>query len=126
VAIINIPNVLSSVAVATAVLLTACGNERPDEVDAASIERGRELAERVGCGSCHRIPGIPSANGEVGPPLDQLARRAYIAGIVPNDFENLAAWIARPQAFAPGSAMPNMGLTEAQARDIASYLYTLR
>lgn len=108
-------------------LLLACGNgELPDVSALGNAERGRILAEQVGCGSCHHIPGIPSANGQVGPPLEQLARRAYLAGILPNDFDNLTAWIAEPQAFAPNSAMPDMGLTEEQARDIATYLYTLR
>ena len=29
------------------------------------------------------------------------------------------------QPVVPGNAMPNAGLTDAQARDIAAYLYTL-
>jgi cytochrome c len=36
------------------------------------------------------------------------------------------AWLRNPKAIEQGTAMPNLGLTEQQARDIASYLYTLR
>jgi cytochrome c2 len=31
-----------------------------------------------------------------------------------------------PQRIVPGNAMPDMGLNERQARDIAAYLYTLQ
>ncbi|MCW8193914.1 c-type cytochrome [Proteobacteria bacterium 005FR1] len=107
-------------------LLSGCGERAsvPELPARADVKRGRQLAEQVGCGSCHRIPGIPSANGQVGPPLEGLAERAYIAGILPNHFDTLAAWIAEPQRFAPNSAMPNLGLSEDQARDIAAYLYS--
>jgi cytochrome c1 len=62
----------------------------------------------------------------VGPPLTSFARRTYIAGEVPNTLEYLVRWIEMPQAIEPGTAMPNLGVTEDQARDIAAYLYTLR
>lgn len=109
-------------------LLGGCGDIGgvPEVPGPGDAKRGQILAEKVGCGSCHRIPGISSANGEVGPPLENLADRAYLAGILPNDFDNLTAWLAEPQSFAPDSAMPNMGLSEEQAQDIAAYLYTLR
>jgi cytochrome c1 len=35
-------------------------------------------------------------------------------------------WIQRPQEVDPKNAMPNMGVTDQDARDIAAYLYTLR
>jgi cytochrome c1 len=62
----------------------------------------------------------------VGPPLTQFAMRAYIAGEVPNTERALIRWIMTPQSIEPGTAMPNLGVKEAQARDIAAYLYTLR
>lgn len=100
-----------------------CGAEVPQAVEAGDPQNGRALIVRAGCGSCHRIPGIATARGEVGPPLDHLSRRAYLAGVLPNSHANLARWIARPQSVAPGSAMPDLGLTDAQAQDIAAYLY---
>jgi cytochrome c1 len=38
----------------------------------------------------------------------------------------MIAWLQNPQAIVPGNAMPNMGLSEPDARDITAYLYTLR
>ena len=89
-------------------------------------ERGKTALAGFGCTSCHMIPGIRGANGLVGPPLTQFARRAYIAGQLPNDAENLVRWIQNPQAVEPGTAMPNLGVVPAVARDMAAYLYTLR
>jgi cytochrome c1 len=62
----------------------------------------------------------------VGPPLAGFAGRTYIAGRFPNTAPALVRWIESPQAVAPGTAMPDLGIEEAQARDIAAYLYTLR
>jgi cytochrome c1 len=72
------------------------------------------------------IPGIEGADGLVGPPLIHFGSRVYIAGEVTNTPEHLLAWIEAPQAIEPGTAMPNLGVSEAEARDIAAYLYTLR
>lgn len=95
-------------------------------VPGGSPERGKQQIVAYGCGSCHTIPGIDRARGLVGPPLTQFARRVYVAGEVPNNARFLTQWISVPQSIEPGTAMPNLGVTEAQARDIAAYLYTLR
>jgi cytochrome c1 len=68
---------------------------------------------------------VSGANGLVGPPLDHFARRTYIAGEVINSADFLVRWIEVPQAIEPGTAMPNLGITEGQARSMAAYLYTL-
>jgi cytochrome c len=88
--------------------------------------RGALLIAHFGCGSCHTIPGIRSADGVVGPPLFFFSRRVYIAGELPNTPENLVRWVRDPPAVEPGTAMPVLGLDEQQARDVAAYLYTLR
>jgi len=88
--------------------------------------RGARLIAQYGCGGCHIIPGINAADGLVGPPLNKMARRVYIAGLLRNSPNNLAAWIENPQAIVPGNAMPAMGINNEQARDIVAYLYTLR
>jgi cytochrome c len=62
----------------------------------------------------------------VGPPLGGIASRAYIAGVLPNTPAELIRWIQMPRAVDEHTAMPNTGVTEAEARDIAGYLYTLR
>jgi cytochrome c2 len=88
--------------------------------------RGREVLYRYGCGSCHAIPGVMGARGQVGPPLEGIARRAYLGGVLPNTPENMMAWIRHPQKVQPRTAMPDLGVSETDARDMAAYLYRLR
>lgn len=90
-----------------------------------SVENGRLLLRQYGCGGCHHIPGVAAARGNVGPPLDRLSKRVYLAGALPNTPENLAAWIRHPQKLDPRTAMPDMQVTEAHARDMVAYLRTL-
>ncbi|WP_424811364.1 c-type cytochrome [Roseococcus sp. YIM B11640] len=86
-------------------------------------ERAPALLTRYGCGGCHTIPGVPGADGRVGPPLGGLKGRVYIAGVLPNTTENLLQWLRDPPAHAPGTAMPPTGINEAEARDVAAWLY---
>lgn len=88
-------------------------------------DRGRRLVAGFGCGSCHVIPGISNARGQVGPPLTDFALRHYIAGAALNTPENLTRWLHAPEAVEPGTAMPAVGATVDQARDMAAYLLTL-
>ena len=87
---------------------------------------GKQLIQSYGCGACHAIPGIYTARGVVGPPLMSFARRTMIAGELPNSPDNLVSWLRDAPAIEPKTAMPNLGLNDAQAHDIAAYLYTLR
>ena len=87
---------------------------------------GKETIRRYGCQGCHSIPGIRDARGVVGPPLDHLANRVYLAGELPNTTENLMHWIEHPHDIHPKTAMPEMGISESDARDVAAYLYTLK
>jgi cytochrome c2 len=91
-----------------------------------NVQRGAMLISQVGCGACHSITGVPGANGRVGPPLDNIGDRVILAGMLPNTPRNMIIWIEKPQSIVPGNAMPDMGLNDSQARDIAAYLYTLR
>lgn len=98
----------------------------PPDVPGGDVHRGRVAIQRYGCGACHIIPGVAGANSPAGPPLIQFGGRSVVGGRLPNTPANLIAWLQNPQAIAPGSAMPNLGVTEADARDIAAYLLSLR
>ncbi|MDQ2735950.1 MAG: c-type cytochrome [Pseudomonadota bacterium] len=91
-----------------------------------NAQHGPPLIVAYGCAACHTVPGVKGARGNVGPPLTRFGDRTYIAGMLRNTPANLVRWIRDPQGVLPGNAMPNMGVTEAEARDIAAYLYTLR
>jgi cytochrome c1 len=116
--------------VLTGAFISGCtgGNALPPYTVAmgANPKRGKKLIESYGCGSCHTIPGIPGARGLVGPPLMWMGRRTMIAGELPNSPENLVRWIKDPKKVEPGTAMPNLGLSDQEARDVAAYLTNLR
>ncbi|HKG21319.1 MAG TPA: cytochrome C [Blastocatellia bacterium] len=88
--------------------------------------KGRTAIRTYGCDSCHTIPGVRGATSLVGPPLNRMADRGYIGGVLPNTPENMIRWIQDPQGVDHLTAMPNVGVTDSDARDIAGYLYTLR
>ena len=89
-------------------------------------EAGRDRIQHYGCRACHTIPGIPGAEALVGPPLIHWSKRVYIAGELPNTPENLMKWLQHPPQIEPKTAMPDMGITEQDSRDIAAYLYSLQ
>jgi len=115
---------------AVLILWTACqgGNASKPAVvyTGGDPARGRLVIDHYRCGACHVIPGVPHADGLVGPPLMLFARRTYIAGELPNSTANLVRWVRAPQSVEPKNAMPTLGLSEQEARDVAAYLYTLR
>lgn len=88
-------------------------------------EQGVQALADYGCRSCHTIPGVQLANGIVGPPLDFWGSRSYISGTLVNNPDNLAIWLMNPQSIDPATVMPQMGVSEADAHNIGSYLYTL-
>ncbi|WP_244470675.1 c-type cytochrome [Microvirga massiliensis] len=87
---------------------------------------GAALITQYGCGGCHTIPGVPRAAGRVGPPLQDIARRVYIAGVLTNTPDNLIQWIVDPRSVNPKTAMPVTGISSEEARQVAAYLYSLQ
>jgi len=108
-------------------LLSGCGDDdfrKP--YDGGDAKIGKQLVAQYQCGACHKIPHVPGAGGEAGPDLEKFGRLSYIAGRIPNVPPRLVAWLRDPPALKPGTAMPNVGLTEQEARHMAAFLYTLR
>jgi cytochrome c2 len=85
---------------------------------------GRDKISYYGCPACHEIAGIQTATARVGPSLAHISRQTYIAGELPNTPQNMALWIQKPREVEPHTAMPNMNISDQDARDITAYLYT--
>jgi cytochrome c len=120
--------VLAAVLVTPALLVRAAQQRSETRAIAVAMtsgdpERAPALMTRYGCGGCHTISGIPGADGKVGPALKDLRGRVYVASSTRNTADNLIGFIVDPQRFSPRSAMPKTGITEAEARDVAAYLY---
>lgn len=113
--------------VAVAALLTAAACKPPPDdrtsPPADAIERGKAVIERVSCASCHVIPGIDWPRGRAGPVLEGFDDVGLIAGALPHTPDNLAAFVRNAPAAKPGSTMPPMPITAAEAQDVAAYLY---
>ena len=109
-----------------AAALAACSKTPPrwEPITGGDARAGRALLARYGCASCHKITGIAHADSQVGPPLDEIRSRGYIAGVLPHNADNLIKWIRHPREVVPNTARPELGVTEAEARDRAAYLYS--
>ena len=88
-------------------------------------QRGKLALTQYACHACHKIPGVTGSDVYVGRPLEGLAKRRFIAGNLLNNQPNLMHWIRDPQAIDPATAMPNLGVSEKDARNISAYLLTL-
>jgi cytochrome c2 len=107
-------------------VLAACSKKQPqtEPITGGDPRAGRVLIARYGCASCHEIKGIAHADSQVGPPLDKIRSRGYIAGVLPHSADNLIKWIQHPRQVVPNTAMPELGVSQAEARDMAAYLYS--
>lgn len=118
-----------AVVVALALVVTGCRDDpqpRPPGADVGDPAAGAAAIQAYGCGACHTVPGVRGADSLVGPPLTGWGHRTFIAGTLANDLENLVVWIQDPDSVEPGTAMPDLDVTDADARDIAAYLLSLR
>lgn len=103
----------------------ADGPSYDPKVPQGDPRQGRAALAEFECGVCHAIPGVAGARGTVGPPLDSMRRNVYVAGKFPNTPDMLVRFIMDAPALAPETAMPNVGVGERQARDMAAYLYSV-
>lgn len=90
----------------------------PPRGDAA---RGERLVSSVGCLGCHVVGAVDREATSLarlfGPPLQSVGSKLTYAW--------LYDWIREPSRYNPGTRMPRLPLTDAEAADIASYLTTL-
>lgn len=89
-------------------------------------ERGKAALTSYGCIACHMVPGVRNASALTAPPLIGISQRSYLGGMLENRPENLIRWIQHPREVNPHTAMPEQGVTNADARDMAAYLYSTR
>jgi cytochrome c1 len=115
---------LIPLALALAAATTACSASLSVDPQ-ATAPRGAELLRTYGCGTCHPVPGVPGAQGQVGPPLGNFGERRVIAGRLPNNADNAVLWIRDPQRIDPLTVMPDLGVSEREAEAIVAYLYGL-
>ena len=122
----------SAIVLAIAAGCGACSDRRQSVFDQARTltggdpGKGMAAIDRYGCGGCHTIPGVAGANATVGPPLTNIASRSILGGHLTNTPANMMLWIEHPQQIDPKNVMPDMGVTDEDARNITAYLYTLR
>jgi cytochrome c2 len=118
------------VILACAILASACSSSKSiseaEMITGGNVARGVPAIGKYGCAACHTIPGIETATATVGPPLTRVAVRQYLGGHLTNSPDNMIKWIQHPQQIDPKNAMPELGVTDQDAKDIAAYLYTLR
>jgi cytochrome c1 len=85
--------------------------------------QGRSLFQDKGCAGCHTLDGDASASGIAGPNLTNVGLRPTLAGeTLPNSPEMLVRWLLDPAALKPGTRMPNVGLSQQEAQDVAAFL----
>jgi len=92
---------------------------------APDVGRGKRALYQYACNACHTIPGVTGSAPNVGPPLAGMARRQMIGGKLVNTPENMMRWLQHTREVDPLTAMPDMGVSERDARDISAYLSTL-
>ena len=130
-AIVAFLRLMPKLTVADYVALGVARTEKPfpqgKEANAEpNARRGAIALQQYACATCHRIPGIVGAIAHVGPPLEGIASRKYLAGRLPNTPQNMLRWIREPRSVSPATLMPNLDVTDEHARDIAAYLATLK
>ncbi len=87
------------------------------------LQRGRLMVLEFGCSGCHIVASVRQARGRVGPNLENIREQIYLAGILPNQPDNMVQWLMNPREISPQTAMPDLHVSEQDARDIGAFLY---
>lgn len=121
--------ILTWILIIAAIVFATGAAIRKEKYDAAgaltggNAANGLALMERYGCAACHVVPGLSRRGPSVAPSLEGVGTKSALGGAVKNEPEILVQWIMNPSAMDPKTTMPNVGVRESEARDIAAYLY---
>ena len=95
------------------------------EVTGELAQRGEQVFFAEGCVNCHSVRGR-QVTGEFGPDLTHIGSRLSIgAGVLRNNFGNLAGWVANPQPLKPGNYMPPQKVDPRDLPALVTYLMGL-
>jgi mono/diheme cytochrome c family protein len=99
-------------------------SERAIQMVGGDPDKAAKAMVRYGCAACHQISGVRMPGGLAAQPLNGISERRYVGGTVENTPSNLVGWIVNPRAYNARTAMPVTGISESEARDVATYLYS--
>src|SRR5256885_8831459 len=99
-------------AVFLALALGGCGKAAPPK---PGPEGGKAVFQAVNCKACHRVGSEGTGSG---PDLTMVGFRKSAAW--------LDAWLKDPQAWRPGTMMPNPRLSDPARKALVDYLSTLK
>ncbi|MBI3091565.1 MAG: c-type cytochrome [Candidatus Tectomicrobia bacterium] len=109
---------------------SSCGRCHEAETlkEAPTIMAGAKLFQEKGCLGCHTVG---DRGGKIGPELTEAGTKFYNAGGVTEQFKHvrfgyLLESLLQPKANDPNSVMPAFGFTNEQARQLVTYLLSLR
>ena len=85
-------------------------------------KNGEKIVKEIGCQGCHVVGEGKrdeiSPRRTFGQPLENIGNKTT--------YEWVFNWVRDPKHYNPGTFMPNLRLTDAQAADVATYLMTLK
>ena len=102
----------------------------PKEPETALAKKGQEVFNEKGCISCHAVTAANTAPAEarIGPNLTDFGERAFVAGILENNREEIKRWLRNPEKVKPANKMTGTyePLTEEELEALAEYLMSLK
>jgi mono/diheme cytochrome c family protein len=101
----------------------------PFTLSGASKEKGRKLVEERACGTCHELGGAPLPVKPAAADPRDVDRTISLAPDLRHARDKwrpdaLVKWLVDPKSLKSDAIMPAPGLSEAEARDVALYLFT--
>jgi cytochrome c2 len=87
-------------------------------------DRGKKVVETVGCLACHVVGEHVQVREERGTSYDIAPELTRVGSKVKADW--LYDWVKNPRHYNPTTKMPNMRLTDQEAKDVVAYLMGLK